>query len=254
MRVPRVYLDQALQSGTELALDKPAAHYLVSVLRLRTDDTLTVFNGSGGEYTATLQSATNKKATISVGSHSPGVQASPVKIVLAIGLSRGERMDWVIQKAVELGVNEIIPLFTERCEVKLKGERALKKLGHWQQIAISACEQSQRNDVPTIKPAQQLGEYLAAIATPSTPLDTDLRLILDPRAEQSLSSLLLDKGVTTKTVALLSGPEGGFSDGEIQLAQEKGVISVGLGPRVLRTETAPLAALSIVQALLGDMA
>ena len=250
MRVPRVYLDQALHSGAELALDKAAAHYLVSVLRLRADDALIIFNGNGGEYTATLQSATNKQATIAVGSHSPGVKPSPLQPTLAIGLSRGERMDWVIQKAVELGVSEVIPLFTERCEVKLKGERALKKLGHWQQIAISACEQSQRNDVPTIKPAQPLMEFLAASAPPA---NSDLRLILDPRAEQSLSSILLDKDPTTNTIVLLSGPEGGFSDGEIKQAQQKGVISVGLGPRVLRTETAPLAALSIVQALLGDM-
>ena len=251
MRVPRVYLDQALQSGAELVLDKAAAHYLVSVLRLRADDALIVFNGSGGEYTATLQSATNKQATIIIDSHTVGVAPSPVQIVLAIGLSRGERMDWVIQKAVELGVNEIIPLFTERCEVKLKGERALKKLGHWQQIAISACEQSQRNDVPTIKPVQPLMEFLAACTPPA---NSDLKLILDPRAERSLGSTLLKQSTSTKTIVLLSGPEGGFSDGEIKQAQQKGVISAGLGPRVLRTETAPLAALSIVQALLGDMA
>jgi 16S rRNA (uracil1498-N3)-methyltransferase len=251
MRVPRVYLDQALQSGAELALEKAAAHYLVSVLRLRTNDALTVFNGRGGEYRATLQSATNKQACITVGSHSVGVAPSPVQITLAIGLSRGERMDWVIQKAVELGVNEIIPLFTERCEVKLKGERALKKRGHWQQIAISACEQSQRNDVPTIKPPQPLSEFLASVATPG---NANISLILDPRAEQSLSSTLLSRSASAKTLVLLSGPEGGFSDGEVELAQQKGVISVGLGPRVLRTETAPLAALSIVQALLGDMA
>jgi len=251
VRVPRVYLDQALHSGAELTLDKAAAHYLVSVLRLRADDALIVFNGSGGEYTATLQSATNKQATISVGSHSTGVAPSPVQIVLAIGLSRGERMDWAIQKAVEIGVNEIAPLFTERCEVKLKGERALKKLGHWQQIAISACEQSQRNNVPTIKPAQPLMEFLTTSASPAS---SGLTLILDPKAKQSLSSILLNNDSSTKTIVLLSGPEGGFSDGEIEHAQQKGAISVGLGPRVLRTETAPLAALSIVQALLGDMA
>jgi len=251
VRVPRVYLDQTLHSGAELALDKAAAHYLVSVLRLRANDSLIVFNGSGGEYTATLQSATNKQATIAVGSHSSGVEPSPVKIVLAIGLSRGERMDWVIQKAVELGANEIIPLFTERCEVKLKGERALKKLGHWQQIAISACEQSQRNDVPVIKPAQALSEFLASSAAPA---NSDIKLILDPRAEKSLSNTLLNQASTAKTIVLLSGPEGGLSEGEIALAQQQGVVSVGLGPRVLRTETAPLVALSIVQALLGDMA
>jgi len=250
MRVPRVYIDQALQSGAELALGKSAAHYLVSVLRLRANDALIVFNGSGGEYSTLLQSATNKQATITIGEHRAGVEPSPVRVVLAIGLSRGERMDWVIQKAVELGVNEIIPLFSERCEVKLKGERALKKRGHWQQIAISACEQSQRNDVPEIKPAQPLSEFLAASAAPA---HSDLKLILDPRAEQSLSSTLLKQGSSAKNIVLLSGPEGGFSDGEIELARQKGVVSVGLGPRVLRTETAPLAALSIVQALLGDM-
>jgi len=251
MRVPRVYIDQALQSGAELALDKSAAHYLVSVLRLRANDALIVFNGSGGEYSAVLQSATNKQASIIIGDHSAGVNPSPVRVVLAIGLSRGERMDWVIQKAVELGVNEIVPLFSERCEVKLKGERALKKRGHWQQIAISACEQSQRNDVPEIKPAQPLSEFLAASAAPA---HSGLKLILDPRAEQSLSSTLLKQGSSAKTIVLFSGPEGGFSDGEIELARQKGVVSAGLGPRVLRTETAPLAALSIVQALLGDMA
>jgi len=249
MRVPRVYIDQALQSGAELALDKSAAHYLVSVLRLRANDTLIVFNGSGGEYSAVLQSATNKQATITIGEHSAGVKPSPVRVVLAIGLSRGERMDWVIQKAVELGVNEIVPLFSERCEVKLKGERALKKRGHWQQIAISACEQSQRNDVPEIQAAQPLSEFLAATAANSA-----LKLILDPRAAQSLGSTLLKQGTSAETIVLLSGPEGGFSDGEIELARQQGVVSVGLGPRVLRTETAPLAALSIVQALLGDMA
>jgi len=251
MRVPRVYIDQPLQSGAELALDKAAAHYLVSVLRLRTNDALIVFNGSGGEYSAVLQSATNKQAAITIGEHNAGVKPSPVRVVLAIGLSRGERMDWVIQKAVELGVNAIIPLFTERCEVKLKGERALKKRGHWQQIAFSACEQSQRNDVPEIKAAQPLSEFLATSAAPA---NADLKLILDPRAEQSLSSTLLKQGSAAKTIVLFSGPEGGFSEGEIELARQQGVVSVGLGPRVLRTETAPLAALSIVQALLGDMA
>lgn len=251
MRVPRIYLDQALHSGAELALDKAAAHYLVSVLRLRAGDALIAFNGSGGEYTALLQMATNKQATIKVGSHNLGVKPSPVQLTLAIGLSRGERMDWVIQKAVELGVNEVVPLFTERCEVKLKGERALKKQGHWQQIAISACEQSQRNDVPTIKPVQPLVEFLAACAAPA---NSNLTLILDPRAKQSLSNILLDQESSAKTIVLLSGPEGGFSDEEIEHTQQKGAISVGLGPRVLRTETAPLVALSIAQALLGDMA
>jgi len=249
MRVPRVYIDQALQSGAELALDKSAAHYLVSVLRLHANDALIAFNGRGGEYSAVLQSATKKQASIAIGAHSAGVEPSPVRVVLAIGLSRGERMDWVIQKAVELGVNEIIPLFTERSEVKLKGERALKKRDHWQQIAISACEQSQRNDVPEIQAAQPLSEFLTASAANSA-----LKLILDPRAKQSLSSTLLSQASPAKTVVLLSGPEGGFSDGEIEIAQQNAVISVGLGPRVLRTETAPLAALSIVQALLGDMA
>ena len=253
MRVPRVYLDQPLDSGAELTLDKATAHYLVSVLRLRAGDALVAFNGSGGEFTALLQSATNKHATIRVGSHSVGVKPSPVQLTLAIGLSRGERMDWVIQKAVELGVNAVIPLFTERCEVKLKGERALKKQAHWQQIAISACEQSQRNDVPAIKTAQPFGEFLTTTATSPTASDRDLRVILDPRAEQSLGSTLLKQNTSTKTVVLFSGPEGGFSDSEIELAQQKGILSVGLGPRVLRTETAPLAALSIVQALIGDM-
>ena len=253
MRVPRVYLDQALQTGAELALDKTAAHYLVSVLRLRAEDPLIVFNGNGGEYAAKLLSTSNKQAAIAVGEHTRGVEPSPLQLTLAIGLSRGERMDWLVQKAVELGANEIIPLFTERCEVKLKGERALKKRGHWQQIAISACEQSQRNDVPTIRPALPLSQFLAEAASTTTPTTTTT-LILDPTAAHSLSSTLGQCDSATNRFTLLSGPEGGFSAEEIEFARQKGAIAVTLGPRVLRTETAPLVALSILQALLGDMA
>ena len=247
LRIPRVYLDQPLQTDAEFALGKTATHYLSSVLRLRTGDALIVFNGTGGEFTATLQAISSKNTRILTGNFHIGTPPSPIPIALAIGLSRGERMDWVIQKAVELGVTEIHPLFTERCEVKLKGERALKKRQHWQQIAISACEQSQRNDLPRISPPQTLQQFAGS-------LSTDLALILDPKAGQSLARLVSKQTPAPESCLLLSGPEGGFSDEEVALTQQYGTTPVRLGPRVLRTETAPLAALSIIQSLLGDMA
>lgn len=245
MRVPRVYLDQPLLAGAELTLAKGAAHYLVSVLRLSAGNPLIVFNGNGGEYTAVLQTASNKRALITIGNYREGLKPSPLRVTLGIGLSRGERMDWLIQKAVELGVAEIIPLFTQRCEVKLAGERADKKLSHWQQIAISACEQSQRNDVPLVKTPLQFSEVFSAS-------NAALQLILDPRASQSLCSTLAPD-IAPNSILLLSGPEGGFDDTEVDLAAANKTSPVSLGPRVLRTETAPLVALSILQALLGDM-
>ncbi len=170
-----------------------------------------------------------------------GPHESPLRTHLGQALSRGERMDWAIQKAVELGVSEITPLFTERCEVKLQGERADKRQAHWQQIAVSACEQCGRSSVPVIHPPMALHDWLSA-------LQVDVRLVLHHRTEQDLQSL-----PAPESAALLIGPEGGLSAGEIAQAEQAGFHAARFGPRVLRTETAPVVALTMLQHLWGDV-
>jgi len=166
---------------------------------------------------------------------------SPLRIEMGIAVSRGERMDWVVQKATELGVTAISPLFTERTEVKLKAERAAKKLRHWQQIAISACEQSGRNQLPTIADFKALPNWLSAV-------EADRKFVLHHRSDDHPG------GEAPTSVALLIGPEGGLSEAEIEAAMDAGFEAMRLGPRVLRTETAPLAALSVLQSRWGDLA
>ncbi len=249
MRIPRIFTDQALAEGSEIVLEQNAARHLVSVLRLGPSDTLTLFNGKGGEYNARLITADTKKTSALLESFCSGIEPSPLAITLAIGLAKGDRMDWLVQKAVELGVAEIIPLFTERCEVKLKAERATKKLRHWQEIARSACEQSGQNLIPTISHPTNLQQL--------TIPETSFKVILDPLAHTSLLSHITDHCTTTNTASpksalVLSGPEGGLTAEEIAFVGNKGVLPVSLGPRVLRAETAPLAALSLLQAHWGD--
>ncbi|TVP93679.1 MAG: 16S rRNA (uracil(1498)-N(3))-methyltransferase, partial [Pseudomonadaceae bacterium] len=178
--------------------------------------------------------------TLQLGEPFAGLAESPLQVHLGQAMSRGERMDWAIQKAVELGVNAITPLFTERCEVKLQGERADKRQAHWQQVAISACEQCGRSQVPVVHPPQALADWLAQ-------LDCELKLVLHHRTEQPLASLQ-----KPASLGLLIGPEGGLSSEEIQRTEASGFQAVRLGPRVLRTETAPIVALSLAQQLWGD--
>ena len=249
MRIPRIFTDQLLCEGQEIILHQQAARHLVSALRLSTGDHLTLFNGTGGEYSAHLVTVGSKKVTALLEAFSPGIAPSPLALTLAIGLSRGDRMDWVMQKAVELGVTTITPLFTERSEVKLKADRAVKKTAHWQEIARSACEQSGQNQVPeihqptTLQAALQLTELT----------DIACKMILDPLAKSSLvEQIAAQPRPSPQSVLLLSGPEGGFSGSEIAFAQSKSVLPVSIGPRILRTETAPIAALSVLQAHWGD--
>ena len=249
MRLPRIFTDQALSKGLELALESNAARHLVSALRFKAGDKLILFNGEGGEYSAELLAAESKKARVLVGKFSDGLAPSPLAITLGIGLSRGERMDWLVQKAVELGVTEITPLFTERSEVKLKAPRAAKKTRHWQDIAHSACEQSGQNILPTINLPIDLPTFVQNINEASA----NTQFILDPLAEQTLvTRIRTHRELVPTSVMLMSGPEGGFSPSEIGSAQHQGILSVSLGPRILRTETAPLAALSLLQAQWGD--
>ncbi len=241
MRDIRIYTDQALSNGVEVTFETQAPRHLVSVLRLTVGDAVTLFNGLGGAYLATLTTANNKNARALISEHQPIDCESPLKIHLGIGLSRGDRMDWVVQKATELGVNAITPLYTERTEVKLKGDRAEKKLHHWQQVTISACEQSGRNYVPQITAPTLIDNWFD--------IEAEQKFVLHHRSDGGLNKI----ANTPASVALLIGPEGGLSDREIELSLQNNFQALTLGPRVLRTETAPLAAISILQALWGDM-
>ncbi|WOD10965.1 16S rRNA (uracil(1498)-N(3))-methyltransferase [Halopseudomonas laoshanensis] len=239
MRVSRFYLDAALAEGDRL-LEDNLAHYVGRVLRLTPGAPVQIFNGSGREWPGEILAVSKREVKVRLGAAIDGMPESALRVHLGQAMSRGERMDWAIQKAVELGVNEITPLFTERCEVKLQGERADKRQAHWQQIAVSACEQCGRSVVPVIHPPMALSSWLGV-------LTADLKLVLHHRTEQNLKSL-----ARPEQLALLIGPEGGLSADEIALAENSGFQAARFGPRVLRTETAPVVALTMAQHLWGD--
>lgn len=242
MRDIRVFTNQPLAVGAEVLLEERNAHHLTGVLRLKVGTGIVLFNGTGGEYKATLGNSTGKHAIAFVTDFLDTDRQSPLYISLGIGLSRGDRMDWVIQKATEVGVAEITPLFTARSEVRLKGDRLDKKIRHWQKIAISACEQCCRNISPIIK----------APASPdlwSHSLDTDKKLVLHHRSNQTVAEF---RDQHVNSVALLIGPEGGLTDAEISSSLQSGFEALSIGPRVLRTETAPIVAVTLLQSLWGD--
>ena len=241
MRSRRIYIDQPLRAGETLALPIETAHYLRKVLRLSDNAEVTLFDGSGFDYQAKLEYVGKKQLFASVSNAAATNNESLLDIHLGIGISRGERMDWVMQKCTELGVQKITPMFTERCEVKIDAQRLEKRLTHWRGITISACEQSGRSYLPQVLPAINLAEWIEQ----STALH---RFILHP--EQSNDAL--PRSLNSSEIALLVGPEGGFEDSEVNAALEQGFISIQLGPRILRTETAPIAAISAMQALWGD--
>lgn len=255
MRIPRIYTAQALNEGTLTDLEESPSRHLSKVLRMQAGSQLVLFNGQGCEYSATIETVNKKSVSVNVLERFTHNRESTIKTHLAIGLSRGERFDFVLQKACELGVHEITPLFTDRTEVKIPKERMQKKSLSWQQIVISSCEQNQRNIIPVIHPAQNIQDFLNTLDAPqleneqseSLPGENDLRLVLHHRTSQKLS----DHQAPSK-VTLLVGPEGGLNDDEILLAEAKHFNALALGPRVLRTETAPIAALSCIQLLWGD--
>jgi 16S rRNA (uracil1498-N3)-methyltransferase len=241
MRIPRIYIDQDLAITESILLNENASHYLSKVLRMQEGRELIVFNGRGGEYSAQIKEIGKKQIVIQTHQFFADNRQSPLDLHLAIGISRGERMDWVLQKATELGVTRIIPLTTERTEVKIKSDKQDKKMQHWQQIIISACEQCQRNLLPELQEPQSIDDWLKTVTT-------DCRFVLHHRHQQSLANIKKPQSVT-----LLIGPEGGLSEAEITLAENEHFQSLRLGPRVLRTETAPLAAISLVQYIWGDL-
>jgi 16S rRNA (uracil1498-N3)-methyltransferase len=244
MRIPRIFTQQPLSAQPELELEPAPSAHIARAMRMGQGDALTLFNGRGGEYAAVITAVSKKAVTVEIGEFRNTELESPLAIHLGIAISRGERMDWVIQKATELGVSRVSPLLTQRTEVKLKGERADKKIQHWRQIGIAACEQCGRNQLPLIEPLQALPEWLAATKD-------ETKLVLHHRALRTEPANTEHKPTR---VSLLVGPEGGLSELEISLAELAQFQALRLGPRVMRTETAPLAAIAILQSQWGDMA
>ena len=240
----RLFVSSALSNGVELELDGDRAKYLGKVLRARVGDTLTIFNGDGPEWPATIMSISKSRINLALGmSIDPGTE-SPLKIHLVQGISRGDRMDFVVQKATELGVKRITPVLTEYGIVKLKSDRAEKRRDHWQKIANSACEQSGRTRQPLIDMPMPLKNWFG-----SKPPKVDAEVILVPNAAAPLA---LIPPPETK-ICVLIGPEGGFSETEYGDAEVSGFQAVSLGPRVLRTESAAIATLSVLQSMWGDL-
>jgi len=241
MRTSRIYVDLPLLAGGALSLPAEAAHHLAVVLRAKVGQPVTLFNNTGVEAQCEITRLDKKQLEVRVDALVHVERESPLKIHLAIGISRGERMDFVLQKSTELGVHAITPLFCERTEVKLAEDRLQKKIEQWKKIIIGACEQSGRAIFPVLH----------------TPTSVDLCLAQDASAQRFVlhhrsDSTLAQQQEKPASVLLLVGPEGGLSDGEIRRAQQAGCAALTLGPRVLRTETAPLAALSVLQYRWGD--
>lgn len=244
MRTIRVFHASPLKGKDRVELDAAAAKHLLTVLRLKVGAPITLFDGSGFEFTGTIDQADKKQAWVRIAQmHGPVVE-SPLHVTLAQGVSRGERMDYTVQKAVELGVAAILPVLTERSVVKLDQDGGEKKRAHWQAVAISACEQSGRVKVPQVQAPVTLPQFLAS------KLPADLKLLLDP--EGGVTAGMLPRPADAKAM-LLVGPEGGLSENEIALAARVGFQGLKLGPRILRTETAALVALSLLQASWGDL-
>jgi 16S rRNA (uracil1498-N3)-methyltransferase len=243
VRVSRLHVDTELTAGAELALRGERARYLGKVLRARPGDRLVLFDGRGGEFEATVIGLARERVDLAIGVRREVDRESPLAVTLGLGISRGERMDYALQKATELGVAAIVPLLTERCVVQLDAERAAGRAAHWGGVIASACEQCGRNRVPVLAPVSGLTEWLAV--GPG-----GLRLVLSPAADAALGDLAPPRAGLT----LLIGPEGGLEPAELALAARAGFRALRLGPRVLRTETAVVAALAAIQACWGDLA
>ena len=243
MRLTRVYVDQPLEAGARVTLKGSAANHVSRVLRLRVGQALTLFNGQGGEHAASIDKSRGGEVTVAVGEHRPIERESPFPLTLAQGVSRGERMDLVVQKATELGVARLVPVLTERSIVRFDEEQSDRKSHHWRAIAIAACEQCGRNRLPEVALPARLREFL------HQPAGDSVRLLLSPLARQRIG----DVPRPARGVTVLIGPEGGLSDAEQEDALSAGFIAVNLGPRVLRTETAAIAALTLLQREFGDL-
>ncbi|MFM9913570.1 MAG: 16S rRNA (uracil(1498)-N(3))-methyltransferase [Methylophilaceae bacterium] len=242
MAKSRFYCPAKLATGAILNLPENVAHHAAKVLRMKTGDSLTLFNGDGHDYMAEILRLLKGEAAVKIGQQLPVANESPLRVTLMQAISSGERMEFTLQKAVELGVTAIQPIAAERSVVKLSGERAEKRQEHWQNVVIAACEQSGRATVPQVAPILGLAEWLGQRQ------EFALKLLLSPSADNTLHTLLKPDG----DICLLIGCEGGLSPQEQQLAESCGFQLVRLGARVLRTETAAMAALAAMQTLWGD--
>jgi 16S rRNA (uracil1498-N3)-methyltransferase len=238
----RVYVEAALTAGSTVDLPPDTASHLAKVLRARAGDELILFNGDGREFTGAIEAVRGSRVAASVGEGRPVDKESPLSVTLVQCVPRGDRMDFIVQKATELGVARIVPVLSQRSVVRLDKAHAESKATHWRAVAISACEQCGRNRLPAIEAAQPLLNYLGESA-PSTPL----RLVLEPESAPHTAA------AAGPGAEIAIGPEGGFSSDELEAFRVAGFSKVGLGPRILRTETAAIAALVWLQARFGDM-
>jgi 16S rRNA (uracil1498-N3)-methyltransferase len=240
MSIPRIHCELTLGPGAQFSLSPDAAQHVAKALRLKAGDAIVVFDGRGGEYDALLTRVDKDRVDVKTAAHREVARESRLRVGLVQGLPEADKMDWIIQKAVELGVAWIQPIVCDRSVVRLSGERAAKRESHWQRVAIAACEQSGRDVIPEVRPTLTFMQWIAV------PSDVP-RWRLDPSA----ASLASQPGAPSP-LELVVGPEGGFSEREESLADHRGCLTLSLGPRVLRTETAPLAALATIHALWGD--
>ena len=243
MRIPRIHVDQPLRVGELVLLPEQSGEHVARVLRLERGHPLIIFNGDGREYDAKLSSLAKRAVTAEITAVRDVDRETPLQLTLAQGIARGEKMDWILQKATELGVARIVPLITDRTEVKLDEERTERRMAHWLSVIASGCEQSGRTRLPELELPQKLDRWIG------TTMDTNqLRLALMPGAETSMRDLsAIENGAV-----LVVGPEGGLSEHDAALLRQGGFGSLRLGPRVLRAETAGLAAIAAMQAIAGD--
>ena len=246
MREIRIFVDDATLGSGSALLTGQAARHVSKVLRMTAGQSLTVFDGRGHEYPATIVRCTSSAVELKLGEATTAEKESPLRVTLAMALTRGERMDFAIQKATELGVSEIIPLQSSRSVVHLKAQRAEKRLLHWQRVAASACEQCGRNRLPLLNPVTDLADWLGGL---EAPVSYERRLFADPQANPAFAA----DAATPGTVRLLIGAEGGFTQAEAGLARECGFEAIWLGPRILRAETAAIALLAVMQWQFGDL-
>lgn len=247
MRRSRIYCEQPLSTDQSMLLDQRNSHYLLHVLRVKADQTLILFDGHGADYRATITEVSRKSVNVLIHEKiapEDTVSESPLQLTLAIAISKGERMDWVMQKATELGVTCIQPLMTKRVDVKLNAERMAKRMDHWLGVVIGACEQSGRAVLPTLLAPKPITSWL-------TEDSSDFKLVLRAQGTR-LSSLAAEVIKPPTSVSILIGPEGGLDETELTLAENASFLATGFGPRILRTETAPIVALSLLQEKWGD--
>lgn len=245
MHIPRIYLTQPLSENATLELEPAAAHHIATVMRMKVGRSIKVFNGEChqgvvGEFEATLAYVSKKSVAVAIGHFIPRDTESPLRVELGACLIKGDRMDWLLQKATELGVTSVTPLWSEYTDVKIPSDRLEKKLNHWRQVLISACEQSERVIIPELNSPVQLGDWLDSV-------NADKKVVLHPYVKSSTAI------ANVNSVALLVGPEGGLSEAEVALSVEKQFEGMVLGPRILRAETAPLVALTALQLQSGDL-